>query len=80
MKMKKTKVYGLIVAFVLAFAALNFATLNEATGQSIELIEVGEGNQQFVSTICVISGVDCNNCDSGSNTCTDHTCSQCRPN
>jgi hypothetical protein len=44
--------------------------------------EGGDSNKQYISTECYLNGVymfNCNNCDSGSNTCTDHTCNECEP-
>ncbi len=37
----------------------------------------GGGKRQWVSTDC--AGHPCNDCNVGSNTCTDHICSQCIP-
>jgi hypothetical protein len=71
--MKRKNIISLIGASSLVVALALFGIPQNSDGNGI--------NQQFVSTTCIGANTSypCNDCTSGSNTCFDHTCSQCAP-
>ena len=69
MKKRKTNLLTLLGIVALVLASVNFYAPNPAYAYA--------GTKQFVITSCVT--YLCNDCTSGTNTCSDNTCTQCRP-
>ena len=70
MKKRKTNLLTLLGIVALVLASVNFYAPNPAYAYA--------GTKQFVLTTCD-GQYFCNDCVSGTNTCSDNTCSQCKP-